>query len=262
MEQGKKIKTVIIILAVLLGLSVSALCGVLIYNRLSGSAPAAVTVPDNLITPNGDTPQAEVSENNPSAAAAASAVQSGGGDTQNTEKAATIELYNRQPEENTPFKAENMFPGDSATKYYRVRVSYHGNVTVRYKAQVRAGYEKLAEVMKIRVKLLSSGETLYDGGIADMPESLQHKLTSEKSDFGELYYEITAYLDTGVGNEYQNKALIADFKWWVEETENLEAPPKTGDTSGIAPWALLSIVSGGAMLFLLALKRREEKSDD
>ena len=55
MEQKKKTKVIIIILAVLLGLSLLALAGTLIRARLTDSDPGAVTVPDNLITPEEDT---------------------------------------------------------------------------------------------------------------------------------------------------------------------------------------------------------------
>ena len=51
MEQKKKIKIVIIILAILFGLSLLALGGTLVYNKLANNTPATVTVPDNLITP-------------------------------------------------------------------------------------------------------------------------------------------------------------------------------------------------------------------
>ena len=155
-----------------------------------------------------------------------------------------------------------MFPGDSETKYFRVRVSYHDKITVHYKATVCPGYEKLAEVLKVRVKLLSTGETMYDGGIADMPESLTHKLASKKFTFDELYYEITAYLDTSVGNDYQSKDLIADFKWWVEETGNLDDSPQTGDTSNILLWAVLAACFGSMMILLLVVRRRKEENEN
>lgn len=48
-------------------------------------------------------------------------------------------------------------------------------------ATVRAGYEKLAEVLQVRVKLLTTGETLYDGLVRDMPASVTHKLASANS---------------------------------------------------------------------------------
>lgn len=264
MEQKKKIKIVIIVLACLLGLSLLALGGTLIYNKIANTTPATVTVPDNLITPDDDTTKPDSSDtekpdSSDTQTPSSSAVPAQS-TTAETKKAVTIELYNKQPEENTAFAVGNMFPGDVETKYFRVRVSYHDTITVHYKATVRPGYEKLAEVLKVRVKLLSTGETMYDGGIADMPESLTHKLASKKSTTDELYYEITAYLDTSVGNDYQNKDLIADFKWWVEETGNLDDSPKTGDTSNILLWAVLAAGSLSVMILLLVVRRRKEEN--
>ena len=279
MEQKKKIKSIIIVLACLLGLSLLALGGTLIYNKIANTASATVTVPDNLITPDEDTSNPynsesqapDSSESNSqapnrsdtqaprsSADASFSAVTPTQNTTAEVKKAATIELYNKQPEENTAFAVGNMFPGDANTKYFRVRVSYHDKITVHYKATVRPGYEKLAEVLKVRVNLLSTGETMYDGLMRDMPESLTHKLASKKSTTDELYYEITAYLDTSVGNDYQNKDLIADFKWWVEETGNLDDPTITGDTSSIVLWAMLAACSGSMIILLLITRRRKE----
>ena len=281
MEQKKKIKSIIIVLACLLGLSLLALGGTLIYNKIANTASATVTVPDNLITPDEDTSNPDNSESQApdssesnsqalnrsdtqaprsSADASFSAVTPTQNTTAEVKKAATIELYNKQPEENTAFAVGNMFPGDSETKYFRVRVSYHDKITVHYKATVRPGYEKLAEVMKVRVKLLSTDETMYDGLMRDMPESLTHKLASQKTTTDELYYEITAYLDTSVGNDYQNKDLIADFKWWVEETGNLDDPTITGDTSRIVLWAMLAACSGSMMILLLVVRRRKEEN--
>ena len=280
MKQKKKIKIVIIILAILLGLSLLALGGTLIYNKIANTTSATVTVPDNLITPDEDTTKPDNSDSqapdssdtekpdssdtqtpNSSAATSSSAVPMQS-TTAEVKKAATVELYNKQPEENTPFQVGNMFPGDSETKYFRVRVSYHDTITVHYKATIRPGYEKLAEVLKVRIRLLSAGETMYDGLMRDMPESLTHKLASKKSATDELYYEITAYLDTSVGNDYQNKDLIADFKWWVEETGNLDDSPKTGDTSNILLWAVLAAGSLGMIIILLVTRRRKEDEEN
>ena len=94
-----------------------------------------------------------------------------------------------------------------------------------------------------------------------MPSSITHALNTEKSTVSEANYEITAYLDTSVGNEYQNLSLIADFNWWVEETDNLE-PPKTGDKTNIVIWV---IVAGIALLILILLwkkLKKEEKQGD
>ncbi len=283
MDQKKKIKIAIIILAVLLICSLLALGGTLLHNKLTAETVATVTVPDNLITPDDETtvsvsdssfaaekkesPGNGISATEKNTISETKNVETTVGNSEATQsaisaskQAATIELYDKQPEENTPFAVENMFPGDSNTKYYRVQVSYKDKVTVHYKATVRPGYEKLSEVMMVRIKLLSTGETLYNGLMRDMPESITYELTSAESTTDELYYEITAYLDTSVGNEYQNKDLIADFSWWAQETANLEPTPRTGSGLNIMPWIFISAVSGGVMIFLLlARKRREEE---
>lgn len=154
-----------------------------------------------------------------------------------------------------------MFPGDAETKYFRVQVSYHDQVTVHFRATVRPGYEKLAEVMNVRVRLLTTGEIMYDGLMKTMPASVTHKLASQNTTTDTLYYEITAYLDTSVGNEYQNRDLIADLNWWVEETGNL-TPVPTGDTSGTVLWGLLAACSGGILVFLLAARKRREENEN
>ena len=280
MEQEKKIKIAIIILAILLALCLLALGGIFVYNKLANSTPATVTVPDNLIT------GGEHTDPSGTADVPATGTTDSGKTTSTTEpaptepinpdpvqpdpvpptkdpatepkKAATIDLYNKHPDENNPFQVKNMFPGDTETKYFRVQVSYHDKITVHYKATVRDGYEKLAEVLKVRIKLLTTGETMYDGLMRDMPDSVTYKLASPESATADLYYEITAYLDTSVGNEYQKKDLIADFRWWVEETGNLDDSPQTGDNSMVILWAVSALCSGFALVFLIFSRKRKE----
>lgn len=301
-KQKKIIKLVIVILAVLLGISLLALGGTLIYNRLANNQPATVAVPDNLITPDADgsggrgeeappesstqsevkdsttlSPQSENSDRTEASDAPATtqaAVSTTAAKTQKETQRSTaattsyrkapsalaLSLSNKQDGENTAFRVENMFPGDAVTKYFRVQVSYRDTVTVRYSADVRQGYEKLAEVLKVRIELLSSDLVLYDGLMKDMPESVEYKLSASGTATDELYYEITAYLDTSVGNDYQNKDLIADFRWWAEEAENLEPLPQTGDDTNIVPWACIAAISGLILLLLLfVIKRKEEE---
>ena len=91
-------KTIIIVLAVLLALSVVALAGTLIYNQINGNEQTTVTVPENLITP-------EKNPNGGEEAEPGEGVSEGEGGgtsapaqrpTTETKKAATISLYNRQ----------------------------------------------------------------------------------------------------------------------------------------------------------------------
>ncbi len=273
MKQNKrnKIKIVIIVLSVLLTLSLAALAGALIYNRSAVQTDTTVTVPDNLITPDKDkTDNTETdgsnladetqnsSDTNPTENISATE-----NSTDNKKSATAIALYNKQPQDNTAFTVDNMFPGDSETKYYGLQVSYHDKVTVHFGAEIRNGYEKLAEVMKVKITLLGIDEVMYDGLMKDMPQSLTYTMTSAESTTDEIYYEITAYLDTSVGNEYQSKDLIADFKWWVEETGNLEDAPQTGDNSNIVLWSVMTVVSFLALLILSQFcRKREGRAND
>lgn len=224
------------------------LVGILIARYNSEHEEASVEVPGNIITPN----KAVTSASRGFPIALNAAAASGSDST-------AIALHNKQPEDNTPFQVRNIFPGDAQTKNYCVKVSYNGNIVVRYHADIRPGYEKLAEVLKVKIRLPDTNELLYDGLMRDMPQSLEHPLYTSKSMQSELYYEITAYLDTSVGNEYQDKELIADFRWWVEENDHLDSP-KTGNTSNTRLWICIACVS--LLLIPILLSRRRKEAED
>ena len=148
-----------------------------------------------------------------------------------TPTSAVISLHKGQFTENEPFKVINMLPGDSEVKNYCLKVSYKNSVTIKFLIDIHNKPSKILEVLKLKVVLLNSGDILYDGLMSDMGELETYSF--EKSDTSkteELYYEISAYLDTSVGNEYMGSTeLKADFKWWVDEKENLvRAPGKLG----------------------------------
>lgn len=296
MEQKKpdKLKIIIIVLAVLLAISVCALAGTVIYRRFFVENNATVIVPDNLISSeeNKETDTEEIGGENIVEDVVSNdgegALENGGqtdtgdgtasesGNTSKPERseenkkpqasgtaaeqkdAIAISLYNKQPGDNSPFSVGNMFPGDSVTKYYRVQVSYHDRVSVHFKADIREGYEKLAEVLMIRVRMPESDKIVYEGLMRDMPSDIIHKLSSPDSTTAEIYYEITVYLSTSVGNEYQNKALFADFNWWVEETGNLDKAPQTGDDTNITLWLVMAIIAASVCVILLVIQRKEE----
>jgi len=136
------------------------------------------------------------------------------------EEAVSISLNRRNPEENVPFQLSNMFPGDSKSQYYSVTVSYTGTITVSFQATVEGGSEKLGEVLMAKVRLMNTGEVLYEGSIAEMPELESELTTDKKAQTDELCYEITISLGTEVGNEFQNKTLTAALNWWAEGSES------------------------------------------
>ena len=264
MEKKKSpMKAVIVILSILLILSLAALLCLLLCRCVGDRGPASVVIPDNLIDPTGgsEAPTDPSVPSEPTDATEPSAKPT----TQATET--TVDIYAglglyinaNQHTDNSPFSVPNMFPGDSVERYYAVQVCYRETVTVHFRATVRPGYEKLAEVLMAKVELLNTGETLYDGLMRDMPAQTHRLTTAQTVDTQELFYRITVYLGTHVGNDYQNKALIADFDWWVEETENLEPPPGTGDD---APLLAATVAAGSCLLSIgIVLSRARRKGD-
>ena len=256
-QKLKKLRIVIIVLAALLAVSLAALAVTVIRASAHGDS-ATVSIPGNITA---GSAHAET-------AAYRTSTKPDGSRTQNAvslsasgqARRVTLSLYRKQPEDNTPFNVVNMLPGDAVTQNYNVRVSHSGDVTVRFRAIIRPGYEKLAEVLMLRVKLLNTGETLYDGLMRDMPRSVNHKLTASGSTTSDLEYELTAYLDTSVGNDYQNQELVADFHWWVEgkEQSHLDSP-KTGDDSHIVIFTVAAVAASIAVIILPVWRRREAR---
>ena len=52
---------------------------------------------------------------------------------------------------NKIFTANNMFPGDAVSKKYVLNISHKENIDVMFKAKVQAGFETLAEVLKLKI---------------------------------------------------------------------------------------------------------------
>lgn len=275
---NKRMKVLIVILTVLCFLCFLMLCGVLIKQSTGPAKSDTASLPNNMFfyeaeatnPMDGETLEDRLEYESQSTEMTEETTASSSEDessteatqfstklpqTSNTVAETTIALHRYHRDDNESFSVKNMFPGDSEKRNYGILVSYQNTVTVCFSIRILDGYEQLAEVMKCRVVLLTTGETLYDGFMRLMPETLNHQLSSEIPAEDMLYYEISAYLDTSVGNAYQNQGLVADFCWWIREDDigNLE-PPKTGDTFPLMFFVVLAIGSAG-MLFLLLCKR-------
>lgn len=262
-KQQNNLKKVITVLLILLLLSITALAGVKIYKNSKVEETQSVTVPDNIITPEKDNSETVAEKN----------AQTESEKTQNTvaaqnpvhtadkTEAAVISLHKRHSGDNKAFDAGNMFPGDVNTRHYCVQITHEGLVAVHFDADVRDGYEKLAEVLKCKVTLLTTGEVIFDGLMKDVHDTVRTVDSSSKTT-SELYYKIEAYLDTSVGNEYQNKKLVADFEWWIENEENLRTPSDTGDATNTYLWIGVMTVSLLCLIILILFKRKKEEADE
>ena len=129
----RTVKRLIVVLAILLALSLAALCAVRYYGGGAGR-------------PGGQRPPATASRRRRCPAAHPFPQRPG-------PARSTIRPYDRSPEYNREFSVTNMFPGDAETQNDCVQVDHKGDVTVHFRAEVRPGYEKLAEVLKLRVSV-------------------------------------------------------------------------------------------------------------
>ncbi len=122
----------------------------------------------------------------------------------------------------TRFELENMFPGDSQKKVFKVKIKHSAAVEVHCEAVVDlvgTTSEKSAEALRVRVEIDKAGEKIYDGAMLEMPDNAVYTLTGSGTD--ELTYTITAYMDTSAaGKEFQNKKIVADFEWWLKEVSD------------------------------------------
>lgn len=288
-DKKSRTKVAIIVLSVLLALSLIGIAAVLIYNQLAPGGHGSAVVPDNIIsntgaatatpTPESGTtappesgttaapePEDTASEDSgntssATATAGASSAPAISGTPSAEITAPALMLSDRNPDDNIRMYAANMFPGDSETQYYCIRVSYKGDVILRFRADVLPGSEKLAEVLKCKVVLPESGELLYDGLMRDMPQSLNHSMETQQAAVDEVYYAITVYLETSVGNDYMDRELTADYIWWVEETGNLNPPP-TGDDPYIAVWLCAAAVAFFLLILLLRRRSKGERTNE
>lgn len=116
---------------------------------------------------------------------------------------------------NQVFRAENMFPGDVEYRDYILNISHKKedikDSNIMFKVNVLENSEDLAEVLKLKVEIQGEEEPLYNGLMIDMKSACAYTLPAGQS---QVKYRLTVYLDTSVGNKYQNKSLQSDFTWW------------------------------------------------
>jgi len=166
--------------------------------------------------------------------------------------------------------ASGMLPGDSEEKTFTVTVKHRKTATVHFEATLTndsvvdaATARKLSDGMNIKV--VQGTDTLYDGSIAGLTATPRPAVdvTVDGSRTADLPYTITVSLPTSAGNEFQNKTLTVDLKWWLVSDEGgsgggtiIVNPPKTGDDFSLPLMGGAALVSL-ALLAVLVLRRRK-----
>ncbi len=120
----------------------------------------------------------------------------------------TIDLNDPDKSEFQAFSLNNMFPGDAEYKDYKLNISHKNNIDVTFNVHFREESAKLTEVLKLKVEI--DGVEKYNGLMKALGQLTYTLPAGQRS----MIYRLTVYLDTSVGNEYQNKELKADFEWY------------------------------------------------
>ena len=92
----------------------------------------------------------------------------------------------------------------------------------------------------------------------DMPSSLNHALKAEESTVDELYYEITVYLDTSVGERISVPKAGGGFPLVGGGDRKSRAQP--ADRGALPVWLYIS-AAGLSLLLLILLSKKRRKED-
>ena len=214
-------KVAAIILAILLVLSGGGLVARYIYLGYYAPRETTVTVPDNLIGEReGLRAEGGVELISVPQAGAGAAEEGAVMETAEEPQATVLELYDGQEDVNEAFAATGMLPGDTVTEYYCIRAYHEGDIELQFRTLVTEESKSLGNVLGIRVTHLDTGAVLCEGPFAEVAgTSYKEVLPGNEAGETTAYYQIDAWLDTSVGNEYQAARLMADFEWYVEEEE-------------------------------------------
>ncbi|HIU25841.1 MAG TPA: hypothetical protein IAC50_05035 [Candidatus Copromorpha excrementigallinarum] len=181
-------------------------------------------------------------------------------------EAPVLELFYDQPFDNERFTVSDMLPGDSVTEYFCVKAYYRENIELLFNVEITDDPGNLGDVLYIRAVELGGGDILFDEPFADIDGREISTLLSSDSGESTLYYELTAYMDTSVGNAYQQTRLEADFNWYVkgEDEGNLVPGPsssKTGDDTQLVFWIILALAAASVAAFAV-MRKREGREED
>lgn len=146
----------------------------------------------------------------------------------------TVELFRSSPSRQFPFSVDNMLPGDSAEKTYTINVSHKDSVDLYFSVSLQDDTDAVL-AQGLCISITRSGETLYDGTFAALPPAMAYTLPAAGADAcEEVPYSIRVYLPTSAGNEYQNKHLTAEFRWWASDS----GAGGTPGGNGLTPWVV------------------------
>ncbi len=207
---SQKLKIAIIVLMIVFIVSMVALTARIVYVCFFDDRTVTVVVPNNMLAADRKPhtlPTAPLLSREFPLAASKEA------------EATVVELFQGQPSDNAPFHTENMFPGDSVTKYYCLKVYHKEDISVYFSVSDIQQTKELSKTLQIKVTKLDthSPQLLCSTSFADAASnSYEIRLSANSKQETLLYYRIDVTLPTSAGNECQGASLRAAFQWYAE----------------------------------------------
>ncbi len=253
---SKKLKITIIVLSILLITSLIGLIARWFYLHEVRPANGSAVVSENNI---GEDPTKELSNNTSYTIPILEDNKQSKAANEGKNKV-KLALYKENPEVNREFSVNNMLPGDQESQSFSLSLSHKESVAVYFSIEVKAQTKALGNVLRFKVTNSGSNKVIYDGAFNE----------AEDKEFSEIFkkgmseetiadYKAEVYLPEETGNEYQNAGLVADFKWYVKDSDSLA--PQTGDMS--APmWGGLGLLSILLLILLMIFCRKNKETKD
>lgn len=192
-----------------------------------------------------------------------------------------LELYKKHSQDNERFDVSNMAPGDKITGDFTVRVHHSSSLKLFFDVEITHQTKGLGDVLQVCVTDKNSGDTICQGTFNEInKKQFSQKIKKASRGITDVTYQVDAWLDTGVGNQYQQALLKADLRWYVKDGGGQTEPsdhdkpgnhgdngsgltPRTGDTVNMVLWIIIALCALAIIILILRYRRdRHDGSDD